>query len=437
VLDVLVIGAGAAGLAAARELRRKGHRVRVLEARDRVGGRIFTRSDPGVPLPIELGAEFIHGEAPETRRLLREASLVAWDVAGETWRVKGRQLSRRDSWKEIDAVLQRIDRTRPDESLSEFLARRPGGRRLEKARSAARRFVQGFHAGDADAIGVHSLAPDEDEPPSDAVARSARVEGGYGRLVEWLARDLTNDLQLRTVAREIVWRPGRVEVHASRGTRGSERFTARAALVTLPVGVLQAPAAALGHVSIRPDPRRLRAALGRLAMGSALRITFAFREYPWKQARTPRLREAPERLSFLRTDRPPFDVWWTAHPAEWPMAVAWAGGPPARVARATADPADVALGVLARSLGMAKRQVRSLLQGSWTHDWDADPFARGAYSYMRVGGVGAASVLSRPVGQTLFFAGEATAESEPATVEGALSSGGRAARQIDRSLRRR
>jgi monoamine oxidase len=434
VLDVVVIGAGAAGLLAARELRSSGRRVAVVDARDRVGGRIHTHVDARVPLPIELGAEFIHGAAPETRRLLREASLLAWDVAGETWRVRGRQLGRSESWREVDAVLRRIDTKRPDESLSDFLAREPGGRRLAKGRAAARRFVQGFHAADPDVVGVHSLAPD-DEPPSAAIARSGRVEGGYGRLVEWLARESRADLHLRTVVHEIAWKRGRVEVRASEaGRRRVKRFTARAALVTLPIGVLQVPLGAPGHVAIRPDPAPIREALGRLAMGSALRVSLAFREFPWERARSARLRAAPERLSFLRTDRAPFDVWWTAHPAEWPYAVAWCGGPPARALRETGEPADIAAGVLARALGTTKRRVLALVEGTWTHDWDADPFARGAYSYMGVGGTTAASALARPVAATLFFAGEATVETDPATVEGALASGRRAARQIDRAL---
>ena len=108
-----MIGAGAAGLLAARELRRSGHRVAVVEARERVGGPIHTHADARVPPPIELGAEFIHGAAPETRRLLREASLLAWDVDGETWRVRGRPQGRAESWQEVDAVLRRPSRPTP------------------------------------------------------------------------------------------------------------------------------------------------------------------------------------------------------------------------------------------------------------------------------------------------------------------------------------
>src|SRR6185436_19774436 len=80
--DVIVVGAGAAGLEAARQLRAHGRSVLVLEARDRIGGRVLTHHDPRVPLPIELGAEFIHGDAPITTALLAEAGLSSLDVSG-------------------------------------------------------------------------------------------------------------------------------------------------------------------------------------------------------------------------------------------------------------------------------------------------------------------------------------------------------------------
>src|SRR5262245_58767811 len=80
--DVIVIGAGAAGLAAARDLHAAGLGVIVLEARDRIGGRILTHREPGVPEPIELGAEFIHGDADETQAVLDEAGLRSLDITG-------------------------------------------------------------------------------------------------------------------------------------------------------------------------------------------------------------------------------------------------------------------------------------------------------------------------------------------------------------------
>jgi choline dehydrogenase-like flavoprotein len=186
--DGIVVGAGAAGLTAAAELHRAGRRLLVLEARDRIGGRIFTQKHPELPVPIELGAEFVHGEAPETEKVLEQAGAWACDVAGEHWQTRGRNLRRVDYWTPIDRVLGRISSTKPDRSFAAFLADEPGGRALARARRIARRFVEDFHAADVREIGTRSLHSGGDEPPSASAARIARVVDGQDAIVRWLAR---------------------------------------------------------------------------------------------------------------------------------------------------------------------------------------------------------------------------------------------------------
>ena len=92
-LDAVIVGAGAAGLAAARVLRESGVEFAVLEARERIGGRIFTRHDSSLPVPIELGAEFVHGVAPELREIARDAALAIVDNDGQQWQSNGRVLT--------------------------------------------------------------------------------------------------------------------------------------------------------------------------------------------------------------------------------------------------------------------------------------------------------------------------------------------------------
>ncbi|HEX9699362.1 MAG TPA: FAD-dependent oxidoreductase [Acidobacteriota bacterium] len=121
-VDVAIVGAGVAGLAAARELRRRGRSVVVLEARDRIGGRVLTLDDPLRPVPVELGAEFIHGEAPLTRRLLAEAGLVAYEVAGEQRVAAAGRLRRSDLWRSVGRVLGGIDAEGPDRPFADFIA---------------------------------------------------------------------------------------------------------------------------------------------------------------------------------------------------------------------------------------------------------------------------------------------------------------------------
>ncbi len=442
-VDVAVIGAGAAGLAAAEALRRGGFGVAVFEARDRIGGRVLTHRDERVPLPIELGAEFIHGEAPETSRLLRQAGLLACDVAGEQRRAqRGKIRPAGDYWRKINRVLGRIDAEGPDQSFSDFLAKRPGGRSLARDRSAARDFVRGYHAADLDEIGVLSIAPKKGEAPSESAARAARVVQGYDQLPRWLARDLGESLHLRTPVIEIAWRRGEVELtlRPLSGTIGAtgatSRVQARAVIITLPLGVLRAPADEPGGVRFLPDPPCIRQALDRLAMGSVIRLAVCFDDFPWRDLKAKGL----GRLSFLQTAGSPFNVWWTVYPLRWPLAVAWSGGPPAADLnrRGQDEIADTALRTLAAALGIPRRRVESRVVATWRHDWDSDPLARGAYSYARAGGSEAAKALARPVAGTLFFAGEATdVEGRTGTVEGALASGLRAARQVGRVLNRR
>ncbi|HEY6827895.1 MAG TPA: FAD-dependent oxidoreductase, partial [Gemmatimonadaceae bacterium] len=132
--DVVIIGAGAAGLAAARELIARDLRCIVVEARDRVGGRIHPIREPASPTPIELGAEFVHGGAPITRRLAREGRLTLYDVAEERFQSDRRGFIQLDNyWNRLDRVLRLLDSKQdPDRSFSAFLADRPGGHRLAR-----------------------------------------------------------------------------------------------------------------------------------------------------------------------------------------------------------------------------------------------------------------------------------------------------------------
>ncbi|HEX4964597.1 MAG TPA: FAD-dependent oxidoreductase, partial [Thermoanaerobaculia bacterium] len=252
--DVAVVGAGVAGLAAAGELRRRGLRVVVLEARDRVGGRILTYHDERVPVPIELGAEFLHGDTPETDRFLREAGLLALDVAGEQWQAEnGRIRPRQDGWSRIDRVLCLVDPEAPDLSFADFLGAKPGGRSLAQARKAALHFVQGFDAADPALLSTKSLAAGRGESPGGSARRVGRVVSGYDRMAEWMAHRLEEDVHLEAPVREIEWSRGEVDVNLQ--PRADDdlppRLAARAAIVTVPISVLKAPPEEPGGLRFR------------------------------------------------------------------------------------------------------------------------------------------------------------------------------------------
>lgn len=424
-VDVVVVGAGAAGLLAARELQRAGARVRVLEARARVGGRILTRRPVGTDLPIELGAEFLHGDAPLTRALLDEYGLSHVAGTGAAWRASAGRVTRApDHFRRVGRVLARIDTGRADESFAAFIARTGTAGAAAASRRDAIRFIEGFHAADAERISAHSVAQGVSETA--AMRRSARVIAGYDALTGALAAALDDPVWLSAPVRGIGWRRGRCDVTVQRGRR-AERLRARAVIVTVPVGVLATP----GGLPIDPEPAGLARARRQLVMGDVVRIGFVLRERFWETLGP----AGGAELAFLHTPDSEFNVWWTQYPVAAPVLVAWAGGTSAARVRRLDPAAQAALALdgLARATGRSRRSLQRQLADWHTYDWGADPFSAGAYSYARVGGAGAGRALGRAVEGTVWFAGEATAEAS-GTVEGALVSGRRAARAVLRAL---
>lgn len=425
--DVVIIGAGVSGLAAARMLRERGVRVAMIEARGRIGGRVFTHRDVRAPAPIELGAEFVHGRAPEVSAIAREAGLLVVDIPDARWERRGRHLVRsKDFWKRLEHIMGRMSANRtPDRSFEEFLATAPGGRSFARDRAIAREWVENFQAADPLRISERALAKGGSPAGDEAEQRIGRVLDGYDHVPEWLARKPHDAVHLRTVATHIEWEPGAVRVETSRGA-----FTARAAIITLPVGVLQARAGDRGAVTIHPAIPRVDEALALIAPGAVTRVVLLFREEFWRKGKM-------STLSFLQGADPDFPACWTAAPVRGPMLVAWAGGRKgaALALLSVEERRDRAVAALARKFGVPRVRLASLLVDAWTHDWEGDPFARGAYSYPLVGGSGAGEQLARPIRGTLYVAGEATArEADGGTVHGAIRSGRRAATQLLRRL---
>jgi monoamine oxidase len=394
--DVLVIGAGAAGLAAAAELARAGRSVLIVEARDRIGGRCDTRRLPGIAVPVELGAEFIHGRPEATYSLMQKAGVAAVDSTRTQLLASDRRLQPVNMFTHAQTVARRKLKGR-DVSFRAFLARQrlPG-----LTRTLATMMVQGFDAADPRLASAREIL-DEWTGVSSA---QPRPNGGYGPLLEFLARQAK--VQLQTVVREMRWKRSSVEV---RGTFRGERWSAWAprAVITLPIGVLPSLV------------KEKREALSKLESGPVIRVAMAFREAFWEK-------EHPG-VAFFHSPEAAFPTFWTPLPMHAPLLTAWAGGPKADRLTGSSEK---------KLLAHALASVRSVLgnidepSGFAIHDWQADPYARGGYSYVRVGGTGAREDLAAPLEETLYFAGEATDTEQSGTVGGALASGQRAARQV-------
>lgn len=428
--DVLVIGAGAAGLAAAAELTGNGRAVCVLEARDRLGGRIFTRQEPDLSVPLELGAEFIHGQSPATFEWLRRSNIAVMDASQTRWSVRAGKLQPSDDlFEEMKQGLGSVRRPRRDVPFSDFLEG-PARRKLSpRACRFARMLVEGFDAADATrASTLETLEEWSGEGAADAPA--FRPQGGYGALIGALAGAIDRSkaqLQLNTLVHEVRWKRGDVTVHA---TRQGQPFSASApqAVITLPLGVLQVSPQSSGAVQFVPALRTKRPALECLAVGPVIKLILRFREPFWEQLERARYRDA----AFFHAPDAAFPTFWSMLPLRTPLLVAWAAGPNA-ARLSTLGETEIVRRALAslESIFGKRANVRARLQSTYLHDWQADPLACGAYSYVTAGGASARKTLARPLQGTLFFAGEAAdTEGESGTVAGALQSGRRAAKEV-------
>jgi hypothetical protein len=360
---------------------------------------------PGLAVPVELGAEFVHGEAAVTYALLKKAGMRT-AASGRVQRyAAGGRLHAVDSFRQAQLAMQ-DQRLLESEDLSfdEFLARQ---RRLPAlTRTFARLMVQGFDAADPARASARAIAEEWAEGGALGGAQP-RPREGYGPMLDWLAQRLIERggrLRMQSVVREVRWKRGRVEVLGD-----SFRFTARRAVVTLPLGVLQSRG-----VRFSPDLEK-QAALKRLASGPVIKAALRFPSAFWES-------RAPG-VAFFHAPRAPFPTFWTPLPARVPLLIAWAGGPKA-VAFKGCNPLDAVVTSLKAIFGTCESPDQVLVQ-----NWQSDPFARGAYSYVLVGGEGAREDLAAPLAHTLFFAGEATHPADSGTVAGALQSGERAARE--------
>jgi monoamine oxidase len=410
--DVIVIGAGASGLAAAAELARAGLSVLILEARERIGGRCWTRFEPGLGVPIELGAEFIHGQPEVTLSLLRRAGTVPVDSGRASRFIQNGRLHAIDAFSEARKAVRDVAVLKnADLSFEKFLASRKNLSAM--TRTFARMVAEGFDAADPKIASARAIAQEWAGGMSIGASQQ-RPLGGYTALLESLLHEGAR-LRLGAVVHHLRWRPGAVTVTGMLpGT--AFRATAPRALVTLPLGVLQS-----GQVRFTPALDEKQKALKKLVSGPVIKIVIRFRSAFWEE----RARD----VAFFHAPGAPFPTFWNQLPMRAPMLIGWAGGPKAVRMRAIEPDA-----IVARALHSLKtvfgRDLRDEIESVFVQDWQNDPYARGAYSYVRVGGEGARDLLAEPLEGTLFFAGEATDSDEAGTVAGALQSGVRAAREI-------
>jgi monoamine oxidase len=427
---VIVVGGGGAGITAALRVANSGLSVLLLEARSRLGGRMFTAQASGSPTAVELGAEFIHGRPPEIFDVLEAHHVPVKSVKGDFLRLENGQLESADFFSEVDQLMEKMNDHGPDEAFAQFLERCCPERNQEKVKQWARGYVTGFHAADPELISVHSLVKGMRAEEEIGGHQSFRLKGGYATLLtiwEKQLKDAGVQVELGALVKSVRWKKGEVELEVDRNAE-IVKYTVPKVVITLPLSLLQT-----GVVKFVPELSCKQSALDKLVMGKVIRVTLCFRERFWDDLHAGESGKTLSNASFLFSSADWFPTWWTTMPEKLPVITGWA--PFHCAERLSGKSADFVLArateTLATILKVDLKEINRLLASAHFHDWEADPFARGAYSYVKAGGDSAQKDLSAPIDDTLFFAGEATDfTGHHGTVHGAIRSGNRAAEEI-------
>jgi monoamine oxidase len=414
---IVVIGAGAAGLMAARELARAGKRVTIVEARDRCGGRIHPLPDAEFGYPAEGGAEFVHGEAPVTHSLLREAGLSLLPIEGAQWTVEGGKLTRGESSAAHEAQLHRaLQELKDDLTVAEFLQRYFAGPQDARLRHSIERMVEGYDAADPERASTLAL---RDEWMDGGRSTPARIIGGYGALVEFLTAECRN----HGVAVHLGSAVSAIEASNARGLvrcANGDAHEYDAVVLTVPLPLLK-------EIVLPPAERQRAAAAAHIGFGNVLKILLRFKTRWWVDKRT----DLAD-LTFLLSDAR-IPVWWTQHPTDLPVLTGWFGGPKTEAMANLGEHELIEAGLasLAEIFGFDPKQLMRNLVAARAINWAHDPLAGGAYSYATPETRAAQAVLSRIDGGAVFFSGEALYRGrDMGTVEAALASGLATARTL-------
>lgn len=406
---IVVVGAGAAGLMAARELVRAGTTVTILEARERCGGRIHPLSISEFEYPADGGAEFVHGEAPVTRALLREAGLSLQEIEGERWSFDGADIMREDRHDPHEAELQAVLRDlRDDLTVAEFLRRHFAGDDYARLRHSIERMVEGYDAADPERASTLAL---REEWMHGGHSPQARIDGGYGALIDFLAaecRRLGVIFRFGCVVLAIEEAGGTMAVRCAGGdVQGCDRV-----ILTVPLPLLR-------DIALPESAHGKAAAADEIGFGNVIKILLRFSR-PWWRERKQELAN----MTFLLSDQA-IPVWWTQYPNGHPVLTGWFGGPRTAALSHIAPQAlvDAGLDSLAAIFKQPRGEIARELVAAAATNWAHDPYACGAYSWATPRTREAQTILGR-ADSPVLFSGEALYRgADMGTVEAALASG--------------
>lgn len=411
---IIVVGGGVSGLIAARELSRK-FEVVLIEYRDILGGRIRStplQSGEGV---IEAGAEFIHGNLPITMKLLKEANLDYVEAGGAMLRKEGNEWKKQDEmiegWDKLIGLMKDLE---DDMTMQQFLDLHFHGDHYAAFRKHVQQFVQGFDVAEPERVSVKSLYREWE-----AEEENYRVRQGYSALVRFLEGDcLKKGCRIITgqAVKQVDWQQNKITAYTNAG----ENFNAEKILITVPVSILQMAERACA-IQFNPEITEYVSASFQIGFGTVIKIILDFGRPFWK-----------DNIGFVLSDET-IPTWWTQHPVKNNLLTGWAGGPMADGLAHHSDEEllDLAITSLSRIFDLSQTDIRNNLRQSFVFNWKKNEETSGAYSYATPDSPAARKLLTTPLANSVYFAGEGLYDGKySGTVEAALISGQTAAELI-------
>lgn len=409
---LIIVGGGISGLVAARELVAD-YQIILLEALPRFGGRIHTISSEAFPRAIEAGAEFVHGDAEQTIKLLHEAGIGFVKTGGESYHREDQKLVKGEehddpSW---DLLIEKMGSLAQDITLMELLDLhfKTG---FDELRERAITFAEGFDLADVTKVSVKSLYQEWAHQGEDY-----RISGGYGQLIDFLVADCRKrGVTLITDAnvKKLLWKEGHVQVFSE----NHPVYEADRCLITLPLGILQSESQRPVFV---PPIAQYTEAFHQIGFGSVIKFILAFHKPFWEH----------DASFFFSSEEIP--TWWTQFPEQLPLLTGWAGGSKA-IELSTFNQEELlekALHSLSVIFNLSLAEIKAQLSSWQVFNWKEEKTFSGAYSYSTTTTAAVLEILRQPIQNTLFFAGEALYSGHtPGTVEAAIVSAIQAVNQL-------
>lgn len=423
--EIIIIGAGASGLMAAKELAKAGKRVLVLEARDRIGGRIWPLPEEEFGYKAQGGAEFIHGEAAITKSLIRESGLTLIPMDGEVWSVRGSEITKSiggptndpEFLAHKDILHEKLQALAKDVSIAEFLDNNFSEEKYAGLRNWIIKMVEGYDAADPRKISSFAL---REEWLGGEEWQQGKIKEGYGALLIFLESQCRNnrvEINLNHEVESISLEGSNAYVKCTNG----KEFKSEKAIITLALPTIN-------RISFNPPIPEKIVAASKIGFGKVIKFLLQFKTEWWKSA----LGRDLNKLMFMLCNGK-ITAWWTQYPESYPVLTGWIPGLVTEEFKNTSseDILKLAVKSLSDSFKVSEDFVREQLVGSRIINWPADPFSMGAYSYTTLETKEAYEELIKPIDNKIFFAGEALySGKETATVEGALASGKETAEKI-------